>query len=71
MIMHEAHDSILHKKCDKHKISAKGIYVEALILLTCIAQKELLNSLLNGIKMTFCALHTLFDRQSSNGIVKR
>lgn len=53
MIMHEAHDSILHKKCDKHKISAKGIYVEALILHTCIVQKELLNSLLNWHKNDF------------------
>lgn len=41
------------KKCDKHKISAKGIYVEALILHTCIAQKELLNSLLNWHKDDF------------------
>lgn len=40
MIKHEVHDSILHKKCDKHKISAKGIYVEALTLHTCIAQKR-------------------------------
>lgn len=53
MIKHEVHDSILRKKCDKHKISAKGIYVEALILHTCIAQKELLNSLLNWPKDDF------------------
>lgn len=58
MIKHEVHDSILHKKCDKHKISAKGIYVEALILHTCIAQKELLNSLLNWHKDDFlCFTH--------------